>query len=97
MRRLSVIGGSHVIEDAFFQGKRPIAAFSHQRIMGHHYQSGLAATGNQLKMVHNEVAMFAVKLAGRFVRQDHQGLINQGPGHRHPLSLSPRQPVGGMV
>ena len=49
------------------------------------------------EMVHDLVAVTPVQLPGRFVRQDDLRLVDQGPGHRHPLAFASGKAVGGMV
>jgi hypothetical protein len=66
-------------------------------IMGDYYDRGFSVTDDFRKMVQDRVAMAPVKLAGRFVRQDDLGLVDQGPGHCHPLALTPGKAIGRVV
>ena len=65
--------------------------------MRHDYDGSLTVADDFRKMVHDQVAMAPVELAGGFVRQDDQGLIDQGPGHRHPLPLPSGKMIGGVA
>ena len=65
--------------------------------MRDYYDSSLTIADDFRKMVQDRVAMAPVELAGRFVRQNDLGLIDQGPGHCHPLALTPGKAIGGVV
>ncbi len=62
-----------------------IVGDQHQRL------SGVAQLGEQPEDL---VGRVAVEVAGRFVGQHHQGLVDQRPGQRHPLQLPAGEPVG---
>jgi hypothetical protein len=62
--------------------------------MGDYHHGGLPITDDLSKMVHNKMPMASVKLTGWFVRQDDLGLVDQGPGHCHPLAFSSRKTIG---
>jgi len=38
--------------------------------------------------IHDKQACFCVHIAGRFVAEDYQGVISQGPGNSHALALA---------
>ena len=66
-------------------------------IMRDHDNRSLSVTDDFRKMVQDRVAMAPVELAGRFVRQNDLGLVDQGPCHCHPLSLTPGKAIGRVV
>jgi hypothetical protein len=66
-------------------------------IMRDHNNRSLSVTDDFRKMVQDRVAMAPVELAGRFVRQDDLGLVDQGSGYCHPLALTTGKAIGRVV
>ena len=65
--------------------------------MRNNHDGGLTVPNDFAKMFHNQVAVTPIKLTGRFVCQDDLGLVDQGPGYRHPLTLTPGKAIGRVV
>ena len=56
--------------------------------MGHHEDGGLQGFLGLLKGPDHRPAGLGVQIAGGFVRQDQQGVVDEGPGHGGPLLLA---------
>src|SRR4051794_755562 len=85
-------GGDELVDEAAVgEDDDPVGVAGGSEVVGDHHD-GLAELPHRAAHEGEDLGpAAAVEVAGRLVGEDDLGLADQGPGHGHPLLLTPRQ------
>jgi len=92
-----VVGSSERPQPAAVQHRHPIGQSSGlaQEVGGQHDRAALA--GQRLDELDDVARPGRVEARGRLVEEQHVGVVQEGPGQRHPLALTGREALGEVV
>ena len=77
-----------------FQHHYPGHAAGQFEIMGRDQGSNALVCYEAKEFGMNPVGRFRVKIAGRLIGEEQQGLVGKGPRNRHPLLFAPESCAG---